>query len=88
MTLRPTVTEVEPAKTFEWLGHLILPGIFDGRHRFELTATDDGTKLVHREEFSGLAVRLFRSSLDDKTRNGFLAFNDALAARAEAAVQA
>ncbi len=26
MTFRPTVTVVEPAKTFEWLGRLGLPG--------------------------------------------------------------
>ena len=88
VTMRPRVTEVETGQRFEWLGHLLVPGIFDGRHRFELTAADGGTKLVHREEFSGLAVRLFRSWLDDKTGKGFLAFNDALAARARAAVRA
>lgn len=38
-TFKPSVTVVEPNTTFEWLGRFGLPGIFDGRHRFELTPT-------------------------------------------------
>lgn len=84
-TFKPTVTEVEPARTFEWLGRLGLPGLFDGRHRFDLEATDSGgTLLTHREFFSGMLVPLFRSSLDTKARAGFELMNDALKARAEA----
>ncbi|MEL6984890.1 MAG: SRPBCC domain-containing protein, partial [Actinomycetota bacterium] len=30
VTFKPTVTEVEAGRTFEWLGRLGLPGIFDG----------------------------------------------------------
>ena len=33
MTIKPAVTAVEPAQTFEWLGHLGVRGVFDGRHR-------------------------------------------------------
>ena len=87
-TLEPTVTVVEPPERFEWLGHLGLPGIFDGRHRFELEPTDGGgTRLVHRELFSGLAVRWFRSSLDTTVRQGFELMNEALKARAESNVE-
>ena len=84
MTFRPTVTEVEPGRTFEWLGRLGLPGIFDGRHRFELRATPSGgTTVVHTERFRGVLVRAMRSSLDTKTRGGFEAMNAALKTRAE-----
>ena len=87
ITIRPTVTEVEPGAVFEWLGHLGLPGIFDGRHRFELTATGDGGTLVsHSEQFDGVLVRFMRSSLNTATMAGLEAMNDALKARAEAAV--
>ena len=87
ITIRPTVTEVEPGVTFEWLGHLGLPGIFDGRHRFELTATGDGGTLVsHSEQFDGVLVRFMRSSLNTATMAGLVAMNDALKARVEAAV--
>ena len=82
-TFKPNVTIVEPPRTFEWFGHLGFPGIFDGRHRFELTETPTGTHFIQQEDFSGLLVRLFRRSLDDDTVAGFNAMNKALKARAE-----
>lgn len=84
LTFRPTVTEADPGTSFEWLGRLLLPGLLDGRHRFELRSnTTGGTTLVHRERFRGLLVRLVRSSLDTATKAGFEAMNAALKARAE-----
>lgn len=80
-TIRPTVTEAEPGHVLEWLGRLGLPGIFEGRHRFELVAVDGGTTFVHSETFRGLLVRPLRRSLDTSTRRGFEAMNRALAAR-------
>lgn len=87
-TFKPTVTVVEPNRTFEWLGRLGLPGIFDGRHRFDLEPTAGGTKLTHQESFRGLLVPFFRSSLDSKVRQGFELMNEALKAEAEASVRA
>ena len=85
MTFKPTVTEVDPPRVFEWLGRLLLPGIFDGRHRFELHATETGgTRLDHSEDFRGILVRPMRSSLDTTTRDGFEALNRALKSRSEA----
>ncbi|MEM9513382.1 MAG: SRPBCC domain-containing protein [Actinomycetota bacterium] len=85
MTFKPTVTEAEPARTFEWLGRLVVPGLFDGRHRFELEPTaGGGTRLVHSEQFSGLLVRAMRRSLDTTTLAGFTAMNEALRDRVEA----
>ena len=87
ITFRPTVTEVEPGQTLEWLGRLVLPGVFDGRHRFELQPNDDGTTTVVHEEFlSGLLVRPLKSSLDTQTLAGFEAMNVALKERVEARV--
>lgn len=84
MNFSPTVTVVEPSRTFEWLGHLGVPGLFDGRHRFELTETSTGTHLTHSEHFRGILVRLLKKSLDTQTLAGFRAMNDALKTRAEA----
>jgi hypothetical protein len=81
MTLRPTVTDVSRGAALEWLGHLGVPGIFDGRHRFELTPVGSGTHLVQRESFTGVLVRPLRRSLDGSTRAGFDAMNDALRRR-------
>lgn len=83
MTFKPRVTVVEEASVFEWLGKLGLPGLFDGRHRFELETTPSGTRLTQHELFSGLLVRLMRKSLDGNTRAGFEAMNVALKERAE-----
>jgi hypothetical protein len=38
-TLHPRVTVVSEASALEWVGHLGVPGLFDVRHRFELTDT-------------------------------------------------
>ena len=80
-TFRPRVTAVAPGAVLEWLGRLGVPGLFDGRHRFELTATGSGTRLVQSEVFTGLLVRPLRRSLDTGTRSGFEAMNEALRRR-------
>jgi hypothetical protein len=81
---RPTVTVVETGRVFEWLGRLGFAGIFDGRHRFELSSTPSGgTRLSHTEDLSGILVRALRKSLDGATLEGFEAMNSALKSRAE-----
>jgi hypothetical protein len=83
MTFKPQVTVVEDQKTLEWLGRLGVPGVFDGRHRFEVESSPTGTRLIQRESFDGLLVRLLRKSVDTSTRAGFEAMNVALKARSE-----
>jgi len=85
MTFKPRVTIVEPHRVLEWLGVLGVPGLFDGRHRFELGPTPSGgTRIVHTERFTGLLVRPLRASLDTRTLEGITAMNAALKSRAEA----
>ena len=81
VTFRPHVTAVSTASTLEWLGHLGVPGLFDGRHRFDLIPTETGTRLIQRETFTGLLVRPFRRGLDRGTLAGFEAMNAALRQR-------
>ena len=81
-TIKPTVTEAVRGSVFEWLGRLGVPGLFDGRHRFELTPTPAGTHLVQSESFSGVLVRPLRGFLDGGTLAGFRAMNEALRERA------
>ncbi|MGI9607949.1 MAG: SRPBCC family protein [Acidimicrobiales bacterium] len=87
MTIRPTVTAADPGETFEWLGRLGVPGVFDGRHRFELHPTATGTRLVHSESFNGVLVRFMRKMVDNSTLQGFEAMNAALKTRAESHVE-
>ena len=85
ITMKPRVTVAEPARTFEWLGHLGVRGLFDGRHRFELRPTATGTTLIQRETFTGLLASLLMRVLAEKTTAGFVLMNEALKARVEQA---
>ena len=83
-TFKPTVTAVEEGQVFEWLGHMMIPGLFDGRHHFEIRSSGTGTVFTQDEYFSGVLVRLMRKNLDGPTSEGFHAMNQALKERAEA----
>lgn len=79
MTFKPTVMTLQENKTFSWLGHLMIKGLFDGFHKFELIDNQDGsTTLIHSEKFSGLLVPLFKKQLQTNTKAGFLAMNESL----------
>jgi hypothetical protein len=80
MTFRPTVL-VADGSTLRWKGKLGWGGIFDGVHEFVLSELADGrTRLEHSERFTGVLVPFLGRMLRE-TRDGFVAFNDALAAR-------
>ena len=84
MTFKPTVTRVEPGRAFRWLGHLLLPGLFDGEHIYEIVPlAEGGVRFVQREVFRGVLVSLLWKSLETNTRQGFEAMNAALKKRAE-----
>ena len=84
MTFKPTCISMEPNKEFIWLGKLFFPGIFDGKHIFELQETSaTKTKLVQREEFNGLLLPLLWKQLDNHTRKGFELMNEKLKKEAE-----
>ncbi|MFC4147280.1 SRPBCC domain-containing protein [Micromonospora mangrovi] len=85
MTHHPTVTVAEPARHFQWLGKVAVPGLFGARHEFVLEPTGEGTRLRHRETFTGLLVPFLKRTLD-RTETGFGQLNRALKERAEATV--
>jgi hypothetical protein len=82
MTFRPTVTAFEEGRKLEWLGRVLMPGLFDGRHSFTLTATAEGTSLTQEEVFTGVLVPAVASTLK-KTESGFQQMNEALKERVE-----
>lgn len=86
LTIRPTVLIADRARELRWLGRLLIPGIFDGEHRFVIEPLPDGTVRFHQSErFSGLLVPLLRGMLDRDTRRGFTEMNAALKRLAEGA---
>ncbi|TDV52472.1 SRPBCC domain-containing protein [Actinophytocola oryzae] len=80
MTFRPTVTVCEKGRRLEWLGRVVLPGVFDGRHSFTLEPFEGGTRLTQSETFTGILVPLLASTLT-RTEEGFRRMNEALRAR-------
>ncbi|GAA3532550.1 SRPBCC domain-containing protein [Nonomuraea rosea] len=82
MVFKPEVLAAEPGKVLRWVGHLIVPGLFDGTHQFLLTPTPTGTHLVQSESFKGLLVPFLGKMLEGTARN-FERLNEALKKRAE-----
>jgi len=82
MSMRPTVIEVEPGKRFRWLGHLLVPGLFDGEHRFEIHEAEPGrVTFVQGERFRGVLLPFLRGMLDRDTLPMFHRVNEAFARR-------
>ncbi|MHA1990983.1 MAG: SRPBCC family protein [Candidatus Hodarchaeales archaeon] len=83
--VKPKVTSLIPNKEFHWLGSLLLPRIFDGRHMFEIEEiTDNQIKFVHKEKFRGVLVWPLLKLIGKKTEKGFQNMNQALKERVEA----
>jgi hypothetical protein len=79
MTFMPKILAFDFQKEFRWLGHLLIPGLFDGEHRFELIDNHDGTTtFIQSEKFKGMLVPLFKRMLDINTVNGFNLMNQKL----------
>ena len=86
MSFRPTVLVADPDREFRWLGHLWVPGLFDGEHSFVIEPMGDGrVRFIQRERFGGLLVPLLSKMLDGETRSGFEEMNRALKMRCESA---
>ena len=82
--MRPTVQAVDPSRELCWRGHLGIPGLFDGEHRFRIEAVGtDRVRFVQEEHFTGLLAPLFLRFIAHGTRQGFEAMNQALKTRAE-----
>ena len=83
MRFRPKLTALEAESRLQWLGRAGLPGIFDGRHTFSLTALPEGrTWFEQAETFTGL-LTWFTRSLLKRTQHGFKQMNQALAQRCQ-----
>jgi hypothetical protein len=83
---KPLVLVSEPRKEFRWKGKLGGMGwLFSGEHFFILEkASENRTRFVHGERFTGFLVPVLWRSLNTDTRNGFIEFNKAIKRRVEA----
>lgn len=77
----PKILQYEENRILQWEGRFLLPGIFTGRHSFELVAVGPGkTQLVQKEDFNGIMVPFFNF---DSTIKGFDSMNRDLKKRIE-----
>jgi len=84
MTFSPKVLIAEKNFAFEWLGSLIIPGLFDGHHYFRIEKiSNNQTNLIHGENFSGLLSGFILRKIGEQTRENFIKMNRALKAEAE-----
>jgi len=79
MVFKPKVLVFKQNQKLEWKGKLLMPGLFDGKHAFELVHNEDGTTtFIQKERFTGILVPLFKKKLLSDTKSGFEAMNEAL----------
>jgi hypothetical protein len=84
MIFKPRVLTFEQNRELRWIGHFIIPGLFDGEHIFELIDNNDGTtRFIQREIFTGIMVPFLKKMLDDNTRRGFESMNQKLKEKCE-----
>lgn len=82
-TFKPTVTSFKPNERLSWLGKLLIGGIFDGEHIFEIEEANGKVLLKQTENFYGILVYFTSGMLDRDVKPGFERFNEALKKKVE-----
>lgn len=81
MTFKPIVLDYKENKLLKWKGKLIVGGLFDGTHTFELMDNKNGTTTFKQSEiFEGVLVQFFNLN---PTKAGFKRMNSELKKRCE-----
>lgn len=84
LTYTTQIQTVAAQNELAWNEQLILPGLFDGEHRFVLESTDSGqTRFVQHDRYTGALVPLLMHLYEAQAEAGFRSMNDALKKRAE-----
>lgn len=83
MTFKAKIIEATPSRALAWKGKIVIPGLFDVTHHFEIDPlAGDRSRLRQFEHFSGVLVPFMRGMLRD-TQAAFELANQAIKARAE-----
>ncbi|MBD3422205.1 MAG: SRPBCC domain-containing protein [Chitinivibrionales bacterium] len=84
MVFVPRLLSVKQPVELIWLGHLLIPGIFDGEHIFLMARESETTTLFTQKElFSGFLIPFLWPGIEHKTHEGFKLMNKALKELAE-----
>lgn len=79
----PTITELEEPNYFRWRAHMFAGFIFTNDKIFELEETNSGTRLTHKEMFSGLLAPIFCGQMEKGVPPMLNSMNKALKKLAE-----
>lgn len=83
MTFKAKIIEADASRALAWKGRIVVPGLFDVTHHFEIDPlADDHSRLRQFEHFSGILVPFMRAMLRD-TQAAFELANQAIKQRAE-----
>lgn len=67
----PKITVLEPRRRLRWKGHMLLPGLLDVEHVFEIAPLqEERVLLTNREIFKGILVPFMFGSMELDTREG------------------
>ena len=80
---KPIITNLEEPKFFRWRGKMMAEFLMTNDKVFELEETGSGTRLIHKELFSGMLVPMFWSKFDKGVPPMLKSMNDALKIIAE-----
>ncbi len=77
----PVIIKYEEKSILQWEGKLFIPGVFTGKHTFQLIRIDkDKTKFIQKEDFNGILVPFINLNA---TLDGFNDMNNLLKKRVE-----
>ena len=86
-TFNAKIIAATPPRALAWKGRIMVPGLFDVRHHFEIDPLgDDRSRLRQFEHFSGVLVPFMRGVLRD-TQAAFELANAAIKQRAESQLE-
>lgn len=80
---KPLITNLEAPKSFHWRAKMLAGFLFTNDKVIELEETGTGTRLVHKELFSGLLAPLFCKQMEAGVTPMLNSMNDALKKAAE-----
>ncbi len=80
---QPIITQIDPTKSFRWRAKMIANFVFTNDKSFELERTNQGTRLIHKELFSGLMVPMFWGKVKANVPAMLDSMNEALRMKVE-----
>ena len=60
----PVITDLDEPNYFRWRAHMLAGFIFTNEKIFELEETNSGTRLIHKETFSGLLAPIICGQME------------------------